>query len=161
MNPNGPMPTQAENPDGLHQRYIVTKADGEPINPHAIYFVLQIGIGDDAEHIAACRYAALAYANYVQLSAPHLAKIGSELRDLVRKLVAIEGRVDDFVRAAGGVPPKAVSPFLPNISNQETASAINEESAGQSGNPNPDNPQVNAGDRPGVPNGVGGSYWCD
>lgn len=35
------MKTQAENPAGLHRRYIVQKANGEPVDPSARYFVLR------------------------------------------------------------------------------------------------------------------------
>ena len=37
-----------ENPNGLHGRYIVTKASGEPVDERAIYFVLRLDQhGDD------------------------------------------------------------------------------------------------------------------
>lgn len=82
-------PAKKDNPDGLHQRYIVTKADGEPVDPEAIYFVLRLdGKGDDKLHIEACREAALAYADFVQSGqAKHLAKVGQELRNLVQLLI--------------------------------------------------------------------------
>lgn len=57
------IPTLGDNPGGLHQRYIITKANGEPVDPRATYFVLRIdGYGRDPKHIAACRAAARTYA---------------------------------------------------------------------------------------------------
>lgn len=83
------IPTENENPNGLHQRYIVTKANGEPTGD-AVYFVLRIDSGgDDPYHIEACRAAALAYCDQVQSGhTPHLAQIGIELRQLVEELGA-------------------------------------------------------------------------
>ncbi len=78
------LPTQDENPHGLHQRYVVAKADGTPVDPLAIYFVLRIDAhGDDPAHIEACRAAAIAYADVVQSGDPkfaHLSQLGAELR---------------------------------------------------------------------------------
>ena len=46
------LPTESENPNGLHARYIVTKASGEPCDPEAVYFVLRLDRGgDDPIHI--------------------------------------------------------------------------------------------------------------
>lgn len=76
------VPSIAENPDGLHQRYSVTPLVGEP-DPNAIYFVLRLdNMGDDPGHLAACRQAALAYCD---AAPPHLAKMAQELRELVLK----------------------------------------------------------------------------
>lgn len=56
------IPTLQDNPGGLHQRYIVTKANGEPVDPDAVYFVLRIDRGGrHAKHTACCRHAARAY----------------------------------------------------------------------------------------------------
>lgn len=78
------IPAKADNPNGLHQRYIITKADAEPMDPMATYFVLRLdNMGRDGLHIAACRAAARAYADFVQSgAAPHLAKVGEQLRNL-------------------------------------------------------------------------------
>ncbi len=81
------IPTAEENPNGLHGRYVVTKADGSPCDPNAIYFVLRLdGGGDDIEHIAACRKAARTYA----AEAPgRLSKMTHELRQLLDHLDGI------------------------------------------------------------------------
>ncbi len=36
------IPPQADNPNGLHQRYVISHADGSPIDPLATYFVLRL-----------------------------------------------------------------------------------------------------------------------
>lgn len=73
--------TQQENPDGLHGRYIISKVTGEPLDPGAEYFVLRIDKGgSDPNHIAACRKAALVYADEI---APFIPKLASDLRDLI------------------------------------------------------------------------------
>jgi len=87
------IPPKNANPNGLHRRYSVTKVDGEPVDPMATYFVLRLdGLGRDGAHIAACRAAARAYADYVQSGdCPHLAKLGSDLRALVDNFDAMGG----------------------------------------------------------------------
>lgn len=82
------IPTKAENPGGLHQRYVVTRADGTPPDPRARYFVLRLdNAGSDANHIAACRAAARAYAAHVQASeVTHLQGVANGLLDLVEHL---------------------------------------------------------------------------
>ena len=84
------IPEKRDNPTGLHRRYVVTKADGEPTDPMATYFVLRLDhFGRDGCHIAASRAAARAYADFVQSGeAPHLAKLGEQLRTLVDNLEA-------------------------------------------------------------------------
>lgn len=84
------IPQASDNPHGLHQRYNVTKQNGEPTDAMATYFVLRLdGFGRDGLHIAACRAAARAYADFVQSGeSPHLAKIGEQLRTLVDNLEA-------------------------------------------------------------------------
>lgn len=81
------IPTQIENPSGLHQRYIIQKivptddiryADGlkvVDVDPRAEYFVLRLDFnGQDKEHISACRHAVLHYAGLIQHHIPGLAK---------------------------------------------------------------------------------------
>lgn len=82
------IPTTRDNPLGLHQRYRVTKTNGEATDPMATYFVLRLdGFGRDGKHIAACRAAARAYADYVTSGeCPHLATVGAQLRQLVDNL---------------------------------------------------------------------------
>lgn len=75
------IPTKSENPKGLHQRYKITKVDGSPTDPRAVYFVLRLdGFGDDPGHIRACREAALAY---VREAPPWLLPVAEELRKLI------------------------------------------------------------------------------
>jgi hypothetical protein len=87
------IPRASDNPNGLHQRYIVRKANGEPADPMATYFVLRLDrFGDDGQHIAACRAAARAYADYVTSGeCSHLARVGAELRTLVDNLESMGG----------------------------------------------------------------------
>lgn len=73
------MKTQAENPNGLHRRYVITKANGEPVDPRAEYFVLRTDkYAKDQRHAAACRKALLTYANEIESFLPQLA---AELRE--------------------------------------------------------------------------------
>ncbi len=80
------IPSEKENPVGLHRRYVVLHQNGEPIDTRAMYFVLRLDrFGKDAAHVEACRAAARAYADCVQSGDPrymHLAPIGSDLRSL-------------------------------------------------------------------------------
>ncbi|WP_219824447.1 hypothetical protein, partial [Enterobacter cloacae complex sp. 4DZ1-17B1] len=65
------MQSAEQNPNGFHSRYSVTKADGSPCDPDAIYFVLRVDSGgSDPKHIAACRAALLRYATQVIETAP-------------------------------------------------------------------------------------------
>ena len=67
------IPTQTENPKGLHKRYIVAKANGEPVDENAEYFVLRLDKnGDDPVHIEACRQAVLTYATIIRNHLPEL-----------------------------------------------------------------------------------------
>lgn len=70
-----PIPTQAENPQGLHQRYIISKVDGSPLDEGAEYFVLRLDDGGgDPNHIKACREAVLCYARNIATKLPKLAQ---------------------------------------------------------------------------------------
>lgn len=72
------MKTQAENPNGLHLRYIVRKANGEPVDPRAEYFVLRTDkFASDQRHAAACRKAVLTYAAEIE---PFIPQLAAELR---------------------------------------------------------------------------------
>lgn len=67
------IPTPDENPTGLHQRYFISKASGEPLDEGAEYFVLRLDRGgDDQKHIQACRQAVLTYATAIQDHLPEL-----------------------------------------------------------------------------------------
>lgn len=68
------IPTKEQNPDGLHGHYIITKSDGTPVAPNAEYFVLRLDDGgSDPKHIAACRKAAMTYADAIEEHIPQLA----------------------------------------------------------------------------------------
>jgi hypothetical protein len=78
------LPTQLENPKGLHQRYYIRKfveVEGSrypgtlEVDPNAEYFVLRLDTGgSDPEHIKACRIAVHAYADAIEHHLPELAK---------------------------------------------------------------------------------------
>ena len=69
------IPSRQENPNGLHGRYNVTKADGSECDPHAVYFVLRLDGSSD--HVKACRSAARSYAVNAQ------SQVGVDLLKLV------------------------------------------------------------------------------
>lgn len=85
-----PIPAKPQNPNGLHRRYEVRKADGSPVDPNAVYFVLRLDSdGTDPDHIQACRVAALAYSD--QFPVGHrLRRLADELRELVEEIEARE-----------------------------------------------------------------------
>lgn len=69
------LPTPTENPDGLHTPYIISKANGEPVDPAAEYFVLRLDSkGSDPKHMAACRKAVLVYADAIKDHIPGLSR---------------------------------------------------------------------------------------
>ena len=54
---------------GLYNRYVVTKANGNPVDPNAKYFVLRVDKGGKCkEHVSACREALCTFAHYIR---PH------------------------------------------------------------------------------------------
>jgi hypothetical protein len=79
------IPSERENPNGLHQRYTVAKANGEPTDPRAVYFVLRLdGFADDAAHLQACRAAARGYVEEAERGrAPWLQLMAQELKRLL------------------------------------------------------------------------------
>lgn len=81
--------SKKSNPNGLHQKYVVKKADGSPVDPNAMYFVLRLDNGSsDPDHVDACQQAASAYARAIQRnsSAKHLHQTAAEILDLIRDL---------------------------------------------------------------------------
>jgi hypothetical protein len=90
------IPTQSENPTGLHQRYIIKKLvknqDYDPelssgfgecndeyfvnnVDRGSEYFVMRLDEGGkDREHIKACRIGVHAYADAIEHHLPELAK---------------------------------------------------------------------------------------
>ena len=72
--------SQQENPNGLHQRYIVSKVNGEPVDENAEYFVLRLDYGgSDPKHIDACRAAISVYAEAIK---DHLPELSRELLEI-------------------------------------------------------------------------------
>lgn len=76
-----PIPTQAENPTGLHQRYVIFKRIDpdqpglQQTDPGSEYFVMRLDEGgSDIEHIKACRIGVHAYADAIAHHLPELAK---------------------------------------------------------------------------------------
>ena len=61
------IPTKEENPNGLHQRYIVTHSEDMPDDPDALYFVLKLN-SKDPVHCRACRLAAWQYIDEIRRS---------------------------------------------------------------------------------------------
>ena len=71
------LPTQKQNPDGLYQKYIISKTNRELIDENAEYFILRLDEGgNDKKHIEACRKAVLTYANEIK---EHLPKLSEDL----------------------------------------------------------------------------------
>lgn len=63
---------------GLYGRYLISKTNGQPVDPRAEYFVLRLDeFGDDQRHIQACRKAVLVYADSIESR-------NSELADDIR-----------------------------------------------------------------------------
>lgn len=73
------IPTRKENPNGLHQRYIVQKANGENVDPNAEYFVLRLDKGGkDPNHLNACKSAVAQYARNIH---PFIPELADDLRE--------------------------------------------------------------------------------
>jgi hypothetical protein len=73
------IPTQLENPKGLHQRYVVQKISEfgniVPVDRDSEYFIMRLDEGGkDREHIKACRIGVHAYADAIQHHLPEVAK---------------------------------------------------------------------------------------
>ncbi|WP_309382036.1 hypothetical protein [Cerasicoccus frondis] len=73
-----PIPTREDNPDGYHQKYIISKADGSPVDPGAEYFVLRLTSGGDQDHHKASLRALSAYVDSIEGKLP---KLASDLRE--------------------------------------------------------------------------------
>ena len=74
------LPTQEENPDGLHRKYNITKTNGQPLDPDSIYFVMRLD--GNNPHADACRVAALAYCHSIE---EHIPQLAGDLRAEVRR----------------------------------------------------------------------------
>ena len=79
-------------PDGFLNRYNVTKRNGDPIDPNAIYVLLRVDSGgSDRTHISAGRQAIRAYVKEIlrtplQNGGRHLQDFALELHNLVEQL---------------------------------------------------------------------------
>ena len=84
-------PTPEDKAAGIKHKYNITRADGSPVDPQGVYFVLRLDYheGCDQRHIAACRRAARAYAAHATDNLPVLS------RELITYL-------DDSAPNAGG-----------------------------------------------------------
>jgi hypothetical protein len=83
------IPPIEKNPNGLHQRYTITKNNGEPVDFSAVYFVLRLDSGGrDWAHIGACRAAARAYVDQIRKEedASHMQQTADELEALLDRL---------------------------------------------------------------------------
>lgn len=99
-----PLPTKSENPDGLHQRYIVVNADGTPVPHDAIFFVLRLdNAAKNTVNVAACRSAAKEWISHIRKSSNQiLLKVADDLESLIQQLElhgslagSVAGSVDD------------------------------------------------------------------
>lgn len=72
-------------PTGLYSKYIVSKADGSPVDPKAQYFVLRI----DTDKAA--RRGALEYSDAIERTMPELA---ADIRQWVALYMGSEERAD-------------------------------------------------------------------
>lgn len=65
------IPLKADNPDGLHLKYFISKVNGKPVDEEAEYFVLRLDppkITDSEEtkaHRAACKSAVIKFAQEI------------------------------------------------------------------------------------------------
>jgi hypothetical protein len=66
--------SKEENPNGLHNKYVINRADGTPINPNNVYFILKLEGEGDSIHMEACRKAILKYAYEIENYLPELSK---------------------------------------------------------------------------------------
>jgi len=85
------IPKKQDNPEGLHQRYAVTKIYGNT-DSDAHYFVLRIDAGgDDPKHLQACQAAARVYARQIKDHLPQLSQDLNRLLDI--KEVELQNRL--------------------------------------------------------------------
>lgn len=73
-NPHPVLKSEEENPNGLFNKYVISRTDGTPINPENIYFLLKLEGEGDPIHIEACQKAVLKYADEIESHIPQLAK---------------------------------------------------------------------------------------
>ena len=68
------LPSISQNPNGVHHRYNIEKADGTPVDPEAEYFVLRLDKKADPAHRRACLRALAVYAAAIEETLPQLAE---------------------------------------------------------------------------------------
>jgi hypothetical protein len=69
------IPTKDENPKGLHQKYVLARVDGKPLEETAEFFILRLDNGaKNPKHKIACRLAVLTYAENIAGHNPILAQ---------------------------------------------------------------------------------------
>ena len=68
-----PIPEKTENPEGLHRKFNVTKADGSPVDPGAEYFLLRLDEDADPKYREASKLAILTFAGAIETTIPKLA----------------------------------------------------------------------------------------
>lgn len=71
------IPTRTENPNGLHLKYHIRKADGSPVDPGFEGFMLRVDAAAEPKHRAACLQALAAYADAID---PHLPELAADIR---------------------------------------------------------------------------------
>ncbi len=107
------IPTQTENPKGLHQKYHIQKIIGDsllPVDDGAEYFVLKLNEpplnSPEYEHRKACRIAINAYADAIQY---HLTELAKDLKERYPLLTA-----DTNVSGEGWAASLHPSPTAPS-----------------------------------------------
>lgn len=104
------IPTQTENPEGLHSRFVIRKITGwrkegfegwraitKAADPKAEYFVMRLDeSGSDINHIKACRIGIHAYANAIE---PHIPQLAKDLRERYPLLPSQESDRDNSKEA--------------------------------------------------------------
>lgn len=68
------MLTKEQNPNGLYQKYTISRTDGLPIPINNEYFILKLKGEGDSNHIEASKKAALTYADAIESTLPKLAE---------------------------------------------------------------------------------------
>lgn len=114
-------PPASENPYGFHQRYNITKQNGEPIDPKAVYFVLRLDPdGDDPAHLAACRHAAEAYSRGILTlpDARHLQRTALELIEYAKASAAETRRRAQLFPALTGAAAAALARIESDIESE-------------------------------------------
>lgn len=81
------IPTATEHPHGLHQRYIIRKANGDPVEPDAVYLVLRLDHkGDDPYWIMACQQAALQLSQIICNGPGVMPQLSKDIAALVHRI---------------------------------------------------------------------------